>query len=84
VDVADAERSVSETLGWLRPLAAQLQAAGVDAEAVSFTTPDREGDLAKMATDWGATHSVVALDDDAAALERAGIRVHRTPELIGV
>ncbi|MEX2197136.1 MAG: cation:proton antiporter [Thermoleophilaceae bacterium] len=71
------ERSVTQTLGWLGPAAARLSAAGADAEAVSFQTPEPDADLAKLATDWAATDAVVTDVDQAGALEEAGLTVHR-------
>ncbi len=73
-------RSATETLGWLGPAAERLTAGGADAEAVSFQTPDPQADLAELATDWAATDAIVTSDDDAAALEAAGVEVHRVPE----
>lgn len=70
-------RAESQALGWLGPAAEALAAAGVDADAVAFQTPDPEGDLAKLAVDWGASDAVVTADEHARALEAAGIRVHR-------
>jgi Kef-type K+ transport system membrane component KefB len=71
-------RATTEALGWLGPAADRLATAGADADAVSFQTPDPEGDLAKLATDWAATDAVVTSDEHAEALEAvAGIQVHR-------
>jgi Kef-type K+ transport system membrane component KefB len=73
-------------LGWAQPAAGRLEAAtGSDAEAASFLSPDPPADLAKLATDWGATHAIVTRDADAAALEAAGIEVERVraPEWAG-
>jgi hypothetical protein len=73
-------------LGWAQPAAERLAAAtGSDAEAVSFMSPDPAADLAKLATDWGATHAIVTREEDAAALEAAGIEVERVgaPERAG-
>lgn len=70
-------RSVTQTLGWLGPAADRLSAAGADAEAVAFQTPDPDADLAKLATDWAATDAVVTSDDQARPLEEAGLTVHR-------
>jgi Kef-type K+ transport system membrane component KefB len=77
LETLEQERSVSGVLGWLRPGAERLAEEGVDAEAVSFESPDPEADLAKLAEDWGATDAIVATDEEAAALEGAGLNVHR-------
>ena len=74
---SESDRSATQTLGWLAPAAERLEAAGADAEAVSFQTPDPGADLAALATDWAATDAIVTSDDDAKALEAAGINVHR-------
>jgi Kef-type K+ transport system membrane component KefB len=74
---SEEERSVTQTLGWLGPAADRLAAAGADAEAVAFQTPDPCADLAKLATDWAATDAIVTTDKDAKALEGSGINVHR-------
>jgi hypothetical protein len=74
-------------LGWAQPAGEGLAAAtGSDAEAVSFMSPDPPADLAKLATEWGATHAIVTRDEDAAALEAAGIEVERVgaPERAGI
>ncbi|HWH44414.1 MAG TPA: cation:proton antiporter [Thermoleophilaceae bacterium] len=76
VDGAE-QRSVTAALGWLGTAADRLAAAGVQAEAVSFQTPEPNEDLAKLATDWAATDAVVTADADASALEAAGVSVHR-------
>jgi hypothetical protein len=44
---------------------------------VAFRSPDPESDLVKLAQDWGATEAIVTSDDDVAALEHAGVKVHR-------
>lgn len=74
---SEESRSASQTLGWLAPAAERLAAAGADAEAVSFKTPDPGADLAELATDWAATDAIVTSDDDAKALEAVGVKVHR-------
>jgi len=71
------ERSVTQALGWLGPAAERLAAAGADAHAVSFQTPDPDADLAKLAEDWAATDAVVTSEEDEAALSGTGIAVHR-------
>jgi Kef-type K+ transport system membrane component KefB len=72
----------TETLGWLRPLADRLgSATGSELEPIVFTTPDPPGDLAKLATEWGATHAIAGDDDEAQALEAAGIDVERPGRL---
>jgi Kef-type K+ transport system membrane component KefB len=76
-EIRDEERTVTQTLGWLGPAAERLSAAGAPAEAVSFQTPDPGGDLAKLATDWAATDAIVTDDEDASALQAAGVSVHR-------
>ena len=71
-------RATTEALGWLGPAAARLATAGADADTVSFQTPDPEGDLAKLATEWAATDAIVTSDEHAEAMEAAaGIQVHR-------
>lgn len=77
VEAGERERSVTQTLGWLGPAADGLAAAGASAEGVSFQTPDPGGDLGKLASDWAATDAVVTDERDAAALEAAGVTVHR-------
>lgn len=74
---SEEQRGVTQTLGWLGPAAARLSAAGADAEAVSFQTPEPDSDLAKLATDWAATDAVVTDEKQAKALEGAGLTVHR-------
>lgn len=76
VDGAE-QRSVTAALGWLGTAADRLSAAGVEAEAVSFQTPEPNEDLAKLAADWAATDAVVTGDYDARSLEGAGVAVHR-------
>ena len=73
----DESRMVSETLGWLKPVAERLSAAGGGADAVAFQSPDRNGDLTKLASEWAASDAVVADDHDASALEAIGVNVHR-------
>jgi Kef-type K+ transport system membrane component KefB len=70
-------RAASQALGWLGPAVERLEAAGMDADAVAFQTPDPEGDLAKVAADWGARDAVVTSEEHAQALEAEGIAVHR-------
>ena len=71
-----AEEGADErTLGWLKPVAQRLSAAGADAEAVSFVTPEPRADLTRLATDWAATDAVVADEEEARALEDAGVKV---------
>lgn len=74
---SEEERSVTQTLGWLGPAADRLSAAGADAEAVSFQTPDPDADLAKLAVDWAASDAIVTSDEQAKALEGTGVTVHR-------
>ncbi len=73
----DETRLASQALGWLKPVAERLGAPGAGAEAVAFQSPDRYGDLKKLATEWAATDAVVADDRDASALEAAGVNVNR-------
>jgi len=72
----DEERVASQTLGWLQPLATELEGRG-GAAAVSFQSPVPSGDLAKLAGDWAATNAIVGSDADATALEAAGVEVER-------
>lgn len=82
--LGDQASDVTETLGWLKPIAERLSAAGYDAEAVSFESPVPQEDLVKVATDWAATTAVAGREEDAEALEAAGLRVERetNPELV--
>ena len=63
--------------GWLTAGADRLKAAGVGADSATLRSPDPVADLVRLATDWGATHAIVVDEEDAAALEAAGIEVHR-------
>jgi len=75
--LGEEQRAASQTLGWLGPIADRLKADGADAEAVAFETPEPRADLVKLARDWAATDAIVTDDDDAAALEAAGVKVQR-------
>ena len=77
LELEEGDRAAENARGWLAPLAEGLREADADAETVAFSSPERTRDLAKLATDWAATHAVVGSDEDAEALERAGIKVHR-------
>ena len=74
----EAERAVRRSLEWLAPAAESLKAAGCDAEATSFQSPDPDSDLGKLADEWAATTAVVGPDVDAGALVAAGVQVERT------
>lgn len=73
----DGSRSSTQTLGWLTPAAERLAAAGADAEAVSFQTPDPGADLVALATSWAATDAIVSAEADARALAGVGVNVVR-------
>jgi Kef-type K+ transport system membrane component KefB len=62
---------------WAQDAARLLAAEGADAAAVALASPDPSDDLPQLASEWAATEAVVAEDDDARALEAAGVRVHR-------
>ena len=74
----EAEAEATSAAGWLAPVADALSARGANAGVVTFQSPDPRADLAKLATEWAATDAIVARDDDAAALEAAGLDVERT------
>jgi Kef-type K+ transport system membrane component KefB len=74
---ADRERTVKQVLGWLEPTAERLAAGGGNAHAVAFESPDPQADLATLATEWAATEAIVARNEDAEALEAAGVTVQR-------
>ena len=73
----DERLEVESALGWLEAAADRLAVRDASARAVSFTSPEPEADLVKLATDWAATDAIVARQEDARALEAAGIRVER-------
>lgn len=65
---------------WASATAARLSAdEAATAHAVVLQTPEPHADLAELATEWAASDAIVGTAADAAALERAGIRVHRVP-----
>jgi hypothetical protein len=71
------ESAVAAALAWLEPAAAGLRAAGADAGAVAFQSPEPAEDLARLAQEWAATDAIVGSDRDAQALEVAGAKVSR-------
>jgi hypothetical protein len=71
------DRAIADTLGWLKPSSERLSAAGSDAETVCFDSPIPQEDLVRVATEWAATDAVVGREEDAEALEAAGIDVQR-------
>ena len=75
ITAADAEEDPSR---WPAATAARLSAEGAaSADSVVLQTPEPHGDLAELAKEWAASDAVVGNDADAAALEGAGIHVHR-------
>jgi len=71
------ESAVGRALEWLEPAAAGLRAAGADAAAAAFQSPDPVGDLAALAKTWAATEAIAGVDRDAEALTAAGVEVTR-------
>ncbi|MGI8631692.1 MAG: cation:proton antiporter [Solirubrobacterales bacterium] len=79
----EAERQAERALGWLGPIVSRLRAAGSDADPVAFETPTPAADLAKVASDWAATHAVVTRVEDERVLREAGLVVSRAePALV--
>lgn len=63
---------------WPAAAAGRLSAEGAaHAQSVALQSPDPRADLVALATDWAVSEAIVGADDDAEALEKAGIEVHR-------
>jgi Kef-type K+ transport system membrane component KefB len=73
----EAEHAIGSALSWLLPSTEALRAAGGDAAAAAFQSPDPPSDLAQLAREWAATDAIVADDADAQAVESIGVRVTR-------
>jgi hypothetical protein len=74
ITAADLEEDPSR---WPAATAGRLVAGGSDAQAVALQSPEPQADLVELATEWAASDAVVGNEEDAMALEGAGIRVHR-------
>ncbi len=78
ITAADLEQDPSR---WPSATAARLSADGVaSASSVTLQTPEPHADLAELAAEWAASDAIVGNDADAAALEAAGINVHRVSD----
>jgi len=80
VTAADLDEDPSR---WPSATAGRLSADGAaSAHSVTLQTPEPHADLAELATEWAASDAVVGNDEDAAALEQAGIRIHRISDRV--
>jgi len=80
VTAADLDEDPSR---WPAATAGRLSAEGAaSAHSVTLQTPEPHADLAALATEWAASDAVVGNDEDAAALEQAGIRIHRISDRV--
>jgi Kef-type K+ transport system membrane component KefB len=77
------DQELARIEGWLRAGADRLRAAGASADSAALRSPDPVADLVKLAADWAATHAIVVGEEEADALEAAGIDVHRLDVLPG-
>jgi Kef-type K+ transport system membrane component KefB len=82
--IVDEDVEQERTTAWLGGGVEALTAAGVTAETATFASPEPAADLARIAEEWGATDAIATSADDIAALEGAGLRVHRTGSAVKV
>ncbi len=71
----DQPLAISETLGWLEPIADSLTESGGHADTSAFSTADRAADLTRLAKLWSATDAIAGAGEDAEALIEAGLSV---------
>jgi Kef-type K+ transport system membrane component KefB len=69
------ESAVRRSLEWIRPVAEGLRTDRADAEVASFQSPDPPDDLAKLASDWGATDVITGSPEYAQALAATAAKV---------